>query len=118
MHEICVIQSCIYMRNTAIATGVLTPSSKRNKYLPLIRWAAKTLLVAAVADCFVLSFRAVARASRFEWVSLDCEVGGKLDRIDRVMRFTSFEVTAKLTVPAAQMQTRPGDCSKKRKKCA
>ena len=29
------------------------------------RWSPETLLVAAVADCFILSFRAVARASKF-----------------------------------------------------
>ena len=39
-----------------------------------------TLLIAAVADCFILTFRAVARASRFEWISLGCTVDGVLDR--------------------------------------
>ena len=62
-------------------------------------WSPETLLVAAVADCFVLSFRAIARVSRLEWQSLDCKVEGKLDRVDRVMRFTRFDVTAALTVP-------------------
>ena len=28
------------------------------------RWSPETLLVAAVADCFVLTFRAIARASQ------------------------------------------------------
>jgi organic hydroperoxide reductase OsmC/OhrA len=30
------------------------------------QWSPETLLMAAVADCFILSFRAVASASQFE----------------------------------------------------
>ena len=59
-------------------------------------WSPETLLVAAVADCFVLSFVAVARASRFEWSSLSCEVNGTLDRVDGKNRFTAFEVRPSL----------------------
>ena len=32
-------------------------------------WSPETLLVAAVADCFILSFRAIARASAFSGAS-------------------------------------------------
>lgn len=63
-------------------------------------WSPETLLVGAVADCFVLSFRAIARAARLDWETLDCEAVGKLDKIDRVTQFTGFELRAKLTVPA------------------
>ncbi len=63
-------------------------------------WSPETLLVAAVADCFVLSFRAIARASKLEWTNLECRVDGKLDKVDRVTRFTDFTVTATLDVPA------------------
>jgi organic hydroperoxide reductase OsmC/OhrA len=63
-------------------------------------WSPETLLVAAVADCFVLSFRAITRASKFEWTQLGCTVTGVLDRVDGVTRFTSFEVAATLSVPA------------------
>ncbi len=63
------------------------------------RWSPETLLVAAVADCFVLSFKAVARASRLEWTSLSCSVEGTLDKVDGVTRFTEFRVHASLVVP-------------------
>ena len=63
-------------------------------------WSPESLLVAAVVDCFVLSFRAIARASRFEWTSLSCNAVGTLDRIERVMQFTGFEISAELEVPA------------------
>lgn len=64
------------------------------------RWSPETLLVAAVADCFVLSFRAVAAASKFEWSAIECHSQGTLDRIDRVTRFTEMTNTVKLSVPA------------------
>jgi peroxiredoxin-like protein len=63
------------------------------------RWSPETLLVAAVADCFVLTFRAIARASKLQWVSLKCEVEGTLDRVERVTQFTEFRVRASLRVP-------------------
>ena len=61
-------------------------------------WSPESLLVASVADCFVLSFRAIARGSRLEWADLACSVEGILDRVDGVSRFTEFAVSATLTV--------------------
>ena len=67
---------------------------------PLGVWSPETMLSAAVANCFVLSFRAIARASKFEWVSLECNVDGILDRPERASLFTAFNVHAVLKVPA------------------
>lgn len=64
------------------------------------RWSPESLLVAAVADCFILSFRAIARASKLEWVDLRCTATGVLDRVERSTQFTQIEVVAELTVPA------------------
>ncbi|MEM9315676.1 MAG: OsmC family protein [Pseudomonadota bacterium] len=64
------------------------------------KWSPETLLVGAVADCFILTFRAVAQASKLEWVHLECHVTGTLDRIERAMRFTGINVEATLEVPA------------------
>lgn len=63
-------------------------------------WSPETLLVAAIADCFVLTFRAIARASKLSWVSLRCDVEGVLDRVEHVAQFTDFLVHATLEVPA------------------
>ena len=62
-------------------------------------WSPETMLVAAVANCFILTFRAVARGSRFEWNSADCKVVGVLDRIDRVTHFTEFRIDVTLHLP-------------------
>ena len=61
-------------------------------------WSPETLLAAAVADCFVLSFRAISRASRFEWQALECRVEAVLERVDGVTQFTRFKTSATLTV--------------------
>ena len=63
------------------------------------KWSPETLLVAAVADCFVLSFKAVATASRFDWIELKCEVEGVLERLPDGIQFTEFQVHASLTLP-------------------
>jgi peroxiredoxin-like protein len=63
------------------------------------QWSPEGLLTAAVADCFVLSFRAIAAASKFPWQSLEARTEGTLDRIDGKMRFTRFATHAKLQVP-------------------
>jgi organic hydroperoxide reductase OsmC/OhrA len=70
------------------------------------QWSPEDLLVAAVADCFVLSFRAIATASKFEWTSVRCEVTGTLDKVERSIEFTAFTVRAHLTIPASSDQSR------------
>lgn len=63
-------------------------------------WSPETLFVAAVADCFVLSFRAVAGASRLEWLEIDCGAEGVLEKTDTGMRFTHINLDVHLRVPA------------------
>jgi organic hydroperoxide reductase OsmC/OhrA len=64
------------------------------------QWSPESLLCAAVADCFILSFRAIARASKYEWRELGCQVEGVLDRLDGVTQFTSFTTHATLRISA------------------
>ena len=82
------------------------------------RWSPETLLVGAVADCFTLGFRAIARASKLEWVSLRCEVVGTLERVDRVTQFTGFIVRASLQVsPGTNQERARGLLEKAEKTC-
>jgi organic hydroperoxide reductase OsmC/OhrA len=93
----------------APAKGEISVSSNGLETLPSLApaefdgpgdlWSPETFLVAAVADCFILTFRAIARGSHFEWNSVSCEVDGVLDRVDRVTRFTEFHVRVTLHVP-------------------
>lgn len=63
------------------------------------QWSPETLLVGAVADCFILTFRAIARASKLEWTNLKCSAEGVLERVEKTTRFTTITVRATLTVP-------------------
>ena len=63
------------------------------------QWSPEGLFTAAVADCFVLNFRAIAKASKLAWTQLDARTEGTLDRIEGRMRFTRFDTHARLQVP-------------------
>jgi len=94
----------------APSVGEITVSSNGLQSLPSLApaefggpgdlWSPETFLVAAVADCFILTFRAVTRGSRFEWNSVQCEVAGILDRVDNITRFTEYHVKVTLHIPA------------------
>lgn len=89
-------------------TGSVTVESARLETLstappaqfdgPGDRWSPETLLVAALADCFVLTFRALSPAARFEWLQLECRVQGVLERFEGVSQFSRYTTHATLTV--------------------
>ncbi len=62
-------------------------------------WSPETMLAGAVAGCFILSFRAIARASSFPWLRLTCEAEGRLERADGTLRFTEFTLRPMLKIP-------------------
>ncbi len=61
-------------------------------------WSPETLLIASLADCFILTFRGVSRPARFEWENLEAEVEGTLERVAGVTHFTRYVTRAVLTV--------------------
>jgi len=63
-------------------------------------WSPEDLLMAAVADCFCFSFRAIAGASKFDWNDLKVSAEGELNRVERVTKFTKVVVKATLIAPA------------------
>ncbi|BFM08011.1 OsmC family protein [Halioxenophilus aromaticivorans] len=62
------------------------------------QWSPETLFVASVADCFILSFKAIASASRFEWLNLECAANGVLDKVERSIQFTEIHLSATITL--------------------
>lgn len=62
------------------------------------KWSPEELLVAAVADCLILTFRAVASASKLEWSELSCKVKGTLEMVDRKTQFTDMLIHASLQI--------------------
>jgi peroxiredoxin-like protein len=65
-------------------------------------WSPETMLVGAVAGCFVLTFRAIAAASRLSWRSVDCTASGVLERVEGVTRFTRIHLKASLVLPPGE----------------
>jgi organic hydroperoxide reductase OsmC/OhrA len=62
------------------------------------RWSPETLFVAAVADCYLLTFRGIAAKSKLPWLTVACDVTGTLDRIDGITRFTDVAIQARLEI--------------------
>jgi organic hydroperoxide reductase OsmC/OhrA len=63
------------------------------------KWSPEVLLLGAIGGCFVLTFRAIARASKLTWTSLECTVQGTLDKVERQPQFTAFTIDAVLALP-------------------
>jgi organic hydroperoxide reductase OsmC/OhrA len=81
---------------------IIESSSPREFDGPGNQWSPEGLLTAAVADCFVLTFRAIAKASKYAWHSLEVRTEGTLDRVEGTLRFTRFATHARLqTLPGA-----------------
>lgn len=70
------------------------------------RWSPETLLVAALGDCYILTFRAVAAAMKINWVAINCDVQGTLARVEGKTRFTEFTMHIQLKVPAGTDEDR------------
>ncbi|WP_211217179.1 OsmC family protein [Psychromonas hadalis] len=62
------------------------------------QWSPETLMMSAVAGCFILSFKAVSKFSKFEWVSIDCHSEGILDRVEKTTRFVQVTNKVKLVI--------------------
>lgn len=50
-------------------------------------WSPEHLLLASVETCFLFTFRAVAEASKFDFLSLEVSASGTVDRKDGATRF-------------------------------
>ena len=64
-------------------------------------WTPEHLLVAAVATCFLTTFRAMAEMSKLEVVRLEVEAEGLLEKEQSGFRITQIVVRPHLTIPDA-----------------
>ncbi len=62
-------------------------------------WSPEDLFISSLASCTILSFRAVAKASHFDWISIECISKGELARIDGETRFTKIHTLINLLLP-------------------
>ena len=62
-------------------------------------WSPEDLLMASVANCFILSFRAIAKASKLEWDVIECNSDGELAKADNQVKFTGVVNRVRLLIP-------------------
>ncbi len=62
-------------------------------------WSPEHLLLASVQACFLFTLRAIARLSKVEFMALELDASGTVDRQDGVTRFTEKEDVFGVCVP-------------------
>lgn len=88
-----------YATNSAAGLADVTTAPPLEYDGPGDAWSPEHLLLAAVNSCFLFTFRAVARASRVEFLDVDARTWGSVSKVDGVVRFT--EIVVRTTVTAA-----------------
>jgi len=61
-------------------------------------WSPETLLTGAVANCLILTFRALARTQKLEWSNLAVNCTGTVEKTREGLKFTRFDLDAALTI--------------------
>ena len=61
-------------------------------------WSPEHLLLAAVQTCFLFTLRSIARASHVDFVSLELDAAGTVDRQEGVTRFTEIVLRPRLVI--------------------
>jgi peroxiredoxin-like protein len=61
-------------------------------------WSPEHLLLASVQTCFLFTLRAIARLSKVEFVTLEVDAEGIVNRQNGVTRFTEIVLHPRLTV--------------------
>jgi peroxiredoxin-like protein len=62
-------------------------------------WSPEDLFVATIANCFLMTFKAISALSNLDWISLDVNAKGVLDKVDSKLQFTEVELNAVLKIP-------------------
>lgn len=63
-------------------------------------WTPEEMLLGAVANCLVLTFKAIANVAKLEWLDIHCRSEGVLDKLDHSVKFTRIDTYARLVIPA------------------
>ncbi len=61
-------------------------------------WSPETMVTGAVANCLILTFRALAASAKLEWTNLDVDCAGEVDKSADGLKFTKFTLKAELTI--------------------
>lgn len=92
-------QSSVVLNSPGLPTLTSAPPAEFDG--PGNQWSPETFLVGAVCDCFILTFRAIASASKLPWTSIVCEGVGIVERAEGLTRFTGIDLSCRLEIPNA-----------------
>ncbi len=80
------------------------------------RWSPEDLFLSSLASCFTTSFNAIADYSKFEYVDLEVEVEGTVEKTTTGYQFTGVIVKPKLKIAEESDQAQAIDLLNKTKK--
>ena len=69
-------------------------------------WTPEHFLLAAVAACFITTFRAIAELSKFAAEALEVSVEGRIEKAEEGLRFTEIVLKPTLTVASESERER------------
>lgn len=61
-------------------------------------WSPETFFSGAIASCFILTFKAVARGMKITWKDLNVDVDASLDKVEGKLFFNRVDIFVTLTV--------------------
>jgi peroxiredoxin-like protein len=69
-------------------------------------WSPEHMLLAAVQTCFLFTLRSVASARHVDFIRLEVDAAGTVDRQEGVTRFTEIVLRPKLVIPSGSDRER------------
>ena len=79
-------------------------------------WSPEHLLLASVQACFLFTLRAIARLSKLEFLALELDAEGTVNRQDGSTRFTEIVLRPRMTVRSGTDRQRALDILRKSEK--
>lgn len=65
-------------------------------------WSPEDLFCSSISSCFILTTKALARAKKLDWISIDVTSEAKLEKIDGGLKFTHVLISPTLTICCTQ----------------
>ena len=65
---------------------------------PEDKWSPEDLFSASISSCYLLTFKALARAKKLEWREIEVSVDARLEKSGKGLKFTKVDIHPRLTI--------------------
>lgn len=65
-------------------------------------WSPEDLFCASISSCFILTAKALARARKLDWITLEVTTEAKLEKVEGGLKFTDVTVSPTLSICCTQ----------------